>query len=135
VDTFQFQDLGLNEIVDIWPELGPMGGLLAGLKAADDLGFDEVFLTSCDLFGFDPAWVSLLPVGQNSAFFDERWQPMVSRWQIEVLKRLPRENIGIWRALERVDATKIQTPSGWQASFSLNTPEDVQRAKTLIEIK
>ncbi len=133
VDAFQFRDLGLNEIVDIWPGLGPMGGLLAGLRAADELGFDEVFLTSCDLFGFDPAWISLLPAGQNSAFFDERWQPMVSRWQIDVLERLPRENIGLWRALELVDASKIQAPPAWQASFSVNTPDDVQRAKALIE--
>jgi molybdopterin-guanine dinucleotide biosynthesis protein A len=135
VDAFQFQDLGLNEIVDIWPGLGPMGGLLAGLKAADELGFDEVFLTSCDLFGFDPVWVSLLPAGQNAAFFDERWQPMVSRWQIDVLKDLPRENIGLWRALELVGSTKIQVPVEWQKSFSLNTPDDVLRAKTLIEVQ
>jgi hypothetical protein len=60
---------------------------------------------------------------------------MVSRWQIDVLKDLPRENIGLWRALELVGSTKIQVPVEWQKSFSLNTPDDVLRAKTLIEVQ
>lgn len=128
VDAFKFQDLGLNEIVDPWPGLGPISGLLAGLKVAADLGFDEVFLTSCDLFGFKPEWVSLLPEGQNSAFFDERWQPMVSRWQIDVLEQLPKKSLGLWRALERVNAAQVTPPAAWAEAFSINTPEDLERA-------
>lgn len=130
VDGFKFQDLGLNEIVDPWPGLGPMSGLLAGLKVATDLGFDEVFLTSCDLFGFDPDWISLLPVGENSAFFDSCWQPMVSRWQIKSLDILPKESLGIWRALELVEALRVTPPAAWNGAFSINTPEDLIRAQS-----
>ncbi len=129
VAAFKFQDLGLNEIVDPWPGLGPMSGLLAGLKVATDLGFEEVFLTSCDLFGFDSKWVALLPEGQNSAFFDTCWQPMVSRWQINVLDFLPKESLGLWRSLELAEASKIAPPATWAGAFSINTPEDLIRAQ------
>ncbi|MEZ4458537.1 MAG: molybdenum cofactor guanylyltransferase [bacterium] len=117
-----------KQIPDTHTNVGPLAGLIAVRDFAQASGFDTIFVTSCDLFGFQTDWVSTLPQA-TSAFFDDRWQPMVSKWMTADLESLEPKNVGLWRVLETLDARRVQPPATWTDAFSINTPHDYERAK------
>lgn len=127
----RYGDLGVTELMDKYAGVGPVAGLLTARDYALEHGFTHVFLTSCDLYGLDGGWVAALPEEGHAAFFDGRWQPMVSKWQVEGLVGLEASSTGLWRLLEALGAKKVEPVKGFSASFSINTPEDFERAEAM----
>lgn len=126
-----YADLGVSELVDAYLGIGPMAGLLTARDFARQQGYTHIFLTSCDFYGLDGGWVGALPDDTHAAFFDGRWQPMVSKWRVDGLAELEASNMGLWRALEALGARAVQPGAGFASAFSINTPEDLARARLL----
>ena len=111
---------------------GPVAGLVAALRWADQNSYSHVFLTSCDLLGLAPEWPRELAseAGPAAAVKNQVWQSMCSAWEVAALKEYrPSSNSSIWKALDELGAIAVDPPKGWANVQGVNTPEDLISAR------
>lgn len=130
-------------VFDDTPGAGPMGALVAGLRAVDREA-DAVFVTGCDtplLSGDTVAWLAN-QLGEERVLvpeIDGHLQILSSVMRLEVLgaaEQMLDEGVDTPRTLvERCPSRVLKgsdlasCPEGIQAFQSLNTPEDYERAR------
>ncbi len=132
----KFVDLGLRTIADENPHQGPLGGIL---RAAVDAGEGYFFVTSCDRIGLHGRWVDRLAAELAdepravSFVADGRREPLFAFYRADtaelIRRRLAAGCRAVWRFLEALDATCVEAPEDWSNSFSINTPQDLRRAR------
>lgn len=136
----KFTPLGLETIVDDTYQ-GPLGGVLRAARDVKSRTANEgyFFVTSCDRVGIQSQWVArlqqeLVHAPPAVAFRARgRWEPLFAfyhtRLMTEFTRRLRSSDRSLWRALDAVGAKAVAAPSGWEDCFSVNTPEDLARAR------
>lgn len=130
------EDLGFRTITDRHSDMGPLGGIS---RALEDAGQGYIFVISCDRIGLQPRWVQLLRaqlVDEPRAVcfhVDERHEPLFAFYHCSVAgvlaDFLERGGRAVWRFLDEIDVTTVDAPPRWNQSFSVNTPEQLQRAR------
>src|SRR5699024_7392023 len=137
----KFADLGLETIVDTQLHRGPLGGIL---RAATEVEDGYFIIISCDRIGLKAAWFDGLkkalkqnPSSKAAAFWGKDfWEPLFGIYHSslagEIEKRLDKNQASVWRFLQEIDAVKVEAPLGWERTFSVNHPEDLERARKYI---
>lgn len=144
----KFADLGLRTLVDLTPELGPLGGLQAALADAGSGAPDGyIAVVSCDWVGARAAWLELLHQAaiQNSgshspaareprdpaaplavAFRGEHWEPLFALYRRSIRplvdQAILRSDRSLWRLLEAAQARAVPFPHDWSQMAQANTP-------------
>lgn len=130
----QYQHQSLQTIGDIYPALGPLGGLYTALKHAKEPGW--FFLISCDLAGFQVEWVKQLSQychspNQAVAFFTERWEPLFAFYHTSCLPLVERaiqdKRLAMWKLLERLETKALPHPEDWSQATQINTPKALEQ--------
>lgn len=140
-DTHKYNLPGIIEVPDIYPGMGPLGGLHAGLIKAKN---EYAFVVSCDLPLFSAQLASLL--------LERRWgydvvvpgtegsfEPLCAVYSkncIGVIEKNILSGVkGVFQLYSQVEALKIlkvnkselsNIPEAEKIFFNLNTPEDYQ---------
>ena len=136
----KYDDLGIRTIADFDPHLGPLGGIL---RAADDAGEGYFLIRSCDRIGLRATWVRILfeeTTGRPPAVcfrFQDRLEPLFALYRAELADALQHHidqgMRAVWRFLRAVDVRSIDAPDGWHKTLSINTAEQLDRARQMIE--
>jgi molybdopterin-guanine dinucleotide biosynthesis protein A len=141
-DPDRFADYGLPALRDSFPGAGPLGGLLAGLDWAQDLGVDAVATTAVDTPFFPADCIARLArVGP----------PAIAATDDGAGTLRLEGGFGLWavterRALREALGAGIRRVGGWaevagarlvpfpdpDAFFNVNRPEDLLRAERVL---
>lgn len=129
-DSAKYRFLGLPIIPDPEPGLGPLAGILAGLRAARH---DRILAVACDIPVLDPDFLDhLLELSEGADVVmprspDGRHEPMVAVYHRRVIPRieavLAEGRRRIVDILPGLAAVHPPMPEGWY--FNLNTREDL----------
>lgn len=133
--TDDYDDFGLETVIDPIPDQGPIGGLHAALSANTD---DRLLLVACDLLASHAMithWAELLQrsfvAGDTdvSAFRDDYWHPLFALYAQtldgEVLARIEAGRRGMQRLLSDVRSVAQPVPAGFSGSGGANTPAEL----------
>lgn len=150
-----FPHIDATEVKDIYPDSGSLGGLHAGLSAANS---DRIFALACDMPFVNPQLVSML-IGRSSdcdavvprtaaesahndkpgTMYFEPLHAVYSKTCLPHMEQLLGSgNLKILDFFDRVnvdfvDTGEIQAVDSQMLSFfNINTPEDFERAKELL---
>ncbi|QNN25200.1 molybdenum cofactor guanylyltransferase [Planctomycetales bacterium ZRK34] len=133
----KYDDLGLDTIVDLIPERGPLGGLHAALADMDQPGW--LLLLSCDLLVLKPAWIDTLIAhaqGETQAVAfraDDRWQPMPGLYHTSIRpvveQRLAESQLALQGLLREINTVEAHLPPDWPDRLQANIPADIDDAE------
>lgn len=153
----KYQDLGCTNLVDVYPSIGPMGGLITALEhhRSDNKNSQRwLLLTSCDLLRFELDWInawqqalsrSFTELGREIGptplaviFFDDHLHPFPALYhpdiEPEVRRAISSQQHSIVKLLgmlgERVLKVKLPTSAPIR---SANTPEELQSHLSAIQ--
>lgn len=143
----RYADLGLPGIADVQPGRGPLGGLEAALNhRATQAGDGWLLLAACDMVGLEAVWLQALLACPDAgdkplfaaAFREEsagrKWQPFPSLWHVSALAAvtaaLAEGKESLWRMLDALNAVAVPLPEHWTNVIQVNTPEDLDRARS-----
>lgn len=132
----RYSDLlpNIERIVDHKPGRGPASAMVNALSIAKDRGAQRARFVSCDMPTVDPQWWPLLDsVEPAAAFFDTRWHPLLSSLSTSVELAHDFANAPAWRLLEAIEAQPVPPPKNFDELISINTPEDLNRARAVLE--
>jgi molybdopterin-guanine dinucleotide biosynthesis protein A len=131
-------------IDDVYPDTGPLGGLLSGLR---EVTGESAIAVACDMPLLSPALLALLLrvlPGHEAAvpLCDGRPQPLCAAYARACLDRLAGEiEAGRLRLVDFLDAigTRYLEPEEWRAAdpaghsfLNLNTPHDLEVAAAVL---
>ncbi len=133
----RYADLGLPTVIDQRPGAGPLAGLQAALidaRAHDDRW---LWLLSCDLVGLNPAWLTAIHEASDEgrdaiAFRDDRWQPMVAGYRVDLLElvteRLDSDDRSMQALFKAARSRALPLPTDWPRSPQINTRQQLRDA-------
>ncbi|MEZ4423135.1 MAG: molybdenum cofactor guanylyltransferase [Gemmatimonadota bacterium] len=132
---------GLPRVLDPLPDVGPLGGLLAGLRDAERRGLSGVLVLAVDLPLVEPAHLSRLqPAGSDApqailaSAADGTRQPLCGWYDARVRSGLQTWLAGGGRAVLAFvetlapDWVVVDDRDGVSPLLNVNTPEDLDRA-------
>lgn len=127
-----YADTGLPLVRDLWPGLGPMGGIASGLKQCPE---EALFVTACDTPLLDAATVQRIAAawdgGITLASSEGRLQPLMGIYPksalAEIEKRLAKGELRMYDCIRALGYTTVPLPPHSSASENINTPEDYRR--------
>ena len=113
------------------PDMGPLGGLNAALHHAEQMGFDAVLTTGCDMPVY-PEELPALLVGDGPAIL--KGQQLAGFWPASLASELDTHlaednNRSIFGWLERIGARLVERPD--LLLPNINRPEDLERLDNL----
>jgi molybdopterin-guanine dinucleotide biosynthesis protein A len=127
-----YASTGLPMVRDLWPDMGPMGGIASGLKQCPE---EALFVTACDTPRLDRATVELILAqwdgGVTLASVGGRVQPLIGIYPKSVLpeleKRLAKGSLRMYDFLRAVGFRQAPLPEQSTAAENINTPEDYRQ--------
>jgi molybdopterin-guanine dinucleotide biosynthesis protein A len=127
-----YASAGLPMVRDLWPDMGPMGGIASGLRQCPE---DTLFVTACDTPLLDRATVELILAnwdgGVTLASTQGRIQPLIGIYPKSVLpeleKRLAKGELRMYDFLRAVGFRQVPLPEGSAAAENINTPEEYRQ--------
>lgn len=129
-----YDDLGLETIADVEPDLGPLGGLLTALQHAQQQGRQQILVAPCDALGLDPQWLKCLAQADADAmvvlFDTEPLHPLIGRFSTELIPYLRIYLAADFRAAHRFapigEGMRLPEPENWDAMRNVNRPDDLE---------
>jgi molybdopterin-guanine dinucleotide biosynthesis protein A len=110
----RYQQLAINSIPDLRPQLGPLGGLWTALThRLDHLGPGWILLLPCDLIDFRASWITdwfhSIPANTTPdsvpalaiAFYDQYWLPLPALYHTNLLPNV----------IQSIDANRLSIQS------------------------
>lgn len=135
-NTSYYKEVGLPMIVDIYPEIGPIGGIYSGLCTCEE---EALFVVACDMPLLNEKIVTrVCEVYQKEKKVTivqtgERLQPLVGIYPTALwplLEQMIEEKEYRMRDLiARTEVSVIQLEESEQALKNINTPEEYQKLK------
>jgi molybdopterin-guanine dinucleotide biosynthesis protein A len=139
---------GVRVVPDLWPGLGPLGGIATALQAVQTA---HIFVVACDMPFVEPALVRLMAsratqrpecdavVLRTTRGLEQMHAVLHRRTQLQILAQLEagdRSVHGLWTRLSICEIGEIEAavsdPRGLSA-FNANTPTDWTRALALAD--
>jgi molybdopterin-guanine dinucleotide biosynthesis protein A len=136
-----FVHLGLPVWQDDLPGLGPLGGILTGLRHAEA---PSIFVVACDMPFLDPGLIRLMAGAMGgfdavAAKVKGRFEPLHALYHRRILPaveaRIASKDYSVFRLLESLRVrsfteAELESVPGWQRSLlNVNTPEELERAR------
>lgn len=133
-------DPAYKTLPDIFPDLGPYGGILSGLHSQRDKAW---LVVACDLPFLDEETLRFLIINRNprkiattyESPHDGLPEPLITIWEPEsypVLLNSLEKGISCPRKVLMKSDTFILNPSQPHALMNVNTPEDAAKAKEIL---
>jgi molybdopterin-guanine dinucleotide biosynthesis protein A len=124
--------IGLPMVRDLWPAMGPMGGIASGLRQCPE---EVLFVTACDTPLLDSGTVERILAqwdgGVTLANAGGRVQPLIGIYPKSVLpeleKRLAKGSLRMYDFLRAVGFRQVMLPKQSTAAENINTPEDYRQ--------
>lgn len=148
-DADRFDEFGLPVVADSAPSFaGPLAGILAGMDWAQQHGFDAIVSAAADTPFFPLDLVSQLQAATGpkglaiAASRDDKgtlWrQPTFGLWPVALRDDLRKalgdglRKIVLWTDAHEAGTAEF-TSDGYDPFFNVNTPEDIENARHLLE--
>lgn len=135
-NTAYYEEAGLPMIVDIYPGIGPMGGIYSGLYTCEE---EALFVVACDMPLLNEKIITrVCEVYQKEKKVTivqtgERLQPLVGIYPAAVLPLLDEmieaKEYRMRDLIARTEVSVIQLEESDQALKNINTPEEYQKLK------
>jgi len=130
---YKYDDLEIDSVVDIFPNMGPIGGIYTALMnmPADNW----CLIVQCDIAGLKLEWIDMLHFKANEYYqavvFKDRqyWQAIPGLYHTraitEIKKQLDMKQLKLSRLIDSLKVQSVALPENWADSKDINSKQDL----------
>lgn len=129
---------------DIAPNMGPLAGILAAMRWADNLGFTHVFTVSVDTPFIPDNWTEALMAADKSVIaipvvdtIPHRvialWPTNLHTFLFDFLMTKKQRKVGSFIDLNKTEYIAFQKQDGFDPFFNVNTQVDMKIAENILD--